>query len=225
MIYLKGVPLKALIFDYDETLVNSLKAFHHAFNVALSIVGALPLPYEDFFRLYVSDSLEYAIPPGVSQRDFWEYFLRAYESPGSKPTLRDDAVRVLRQLRGKGIKLALVTGRKCSLKCFVKELEELGIRDFFDFVTTCLVYEDYSFAFSKKAAIREALTFLNVREEEAALVGDYETDMKSAKDVGILSVGVCTVHAGPELISKWGADIVMKSLDDLIPSLKRRGLL
>jgi len=222
---LKGVPLKALIFDYDETLVESLKAFHYAFNVALSLAGALPLSHEDFFHLYVNDALESVIPPGIPHEKFWEYFLRAYENLKFKPVLRNGAVRVLRQLRDRGIKLALITGRKCSLKTFVRELEEIGIRRFFDFTATCLVYEDRSFAFSKKLAIREAMTALNVGRREVALIGDYKTDMRSAKDLGILAIGICTAHAGPKVLSAWGADIVIEKLDDLIPCLERRELL
>jgi len=211
---------KLVMFDYDQTLVDSLDAFYLAFNMARAIHGLKPLPRDIFHEMYVRDSLDSLLPPSVNRAGFWETFLRVYEVRLSRPRVFKGAYEVLRWLRARGVKTALITGRKCSLRAFKAELRELELDGYFDIIVTGLTIEDDAFLFSKRKGLRAVLSWLRVSPGEAVLVCDYKTDIVSAKAEGIRVIGVTLGHVSREDLEAYGADLVIDNLDELISVLE-----
>ncbi len=217
--------VRLVIFDYDQTLVESLEAFRFSLNLARTMYGAKPLSRSEFLSMFFSDSLSNAIPKGVSPEDFWEIFLRAYELSHPLPKLRSEARRALSEIKSRGLLTALITGRKCSHSTLGRELRALGLWELFDTIVTGLDWEAYDYVFSKVRGLEMILKELEVRPNQAVMVGDYRADIVSAKEVGIIAVGLATTRYTSLKLIEWGADIVIRSLDELIRVLEAEGLL
>jgi len=207
---------RLVIFDYDQTIVDSLDAFYLAFNMARAIHGLRPLPRHVFHKMYVSDSLDSLLPSNVDRVGFWETFLRVYETRLPRPRVFKGAHKVLRLLKERGAGTALVTGRKCSLRTLKAELRELGLDRYFDIIVTGLTVEDDTFLFSKRRGLRAVLARTHVSPEEAVFVCDYKTDVVSARAEGIKVIGVTLGHVSREDLKAYGADLVVDSLEELI---------
>jgi len=118
------------------------------------------------------------------------------------------AKETLESLRGKGLKVGIVT-RNC----------EEAVRKVFPDV------EKYCDVFVSRDAIRnvkphpEHLTFvtkaLSVSEEETVMVGDHTIDIQAGKRVGMRTVGVLTGRVKREEFEKAGADCVLKDASDI----------
>jgi phosphoglycolate phosphatase-like HAD superfamily hydrolase len=86
------IKAKAVIFDTDSTLVDTMKRFFDVFNEMLEAQESSPLTWAEFFDRYVADSLyEVAVALKARQRrvrlhQFWMEFLRKYreENPNGK---------------------------------------------------------------------------------------------------------------------------------------------
>lgn len=212
---------KAVIFDYDQTVVDSLAAFYECFNMALTLNGLKALGWDEFAILYARDELDSVIEGRVGIKDFWELFLRLYEVVRAEPRVYPSALPVLSWLKRQGVGTALITGRKCSEKVLAQELLTLGLLQYFDVVMTGLTVEDESFLFSKRRAIREALALLSSQPSEAVLVCDYKTDIISGKMEGLYVVAVTTGHMSRDELAEQGADAVIEDLRELPEVLER----
>ncbi len=97
----------------------------------------------------------------------------------------EELVKLLRSLREKGFKLALVTMQ--SLRSTKIVLTRLGVFELFDVVVTRDVTVD------RALQIQTAMRKLNIIQDEAVFIGDTPRDYEAAKKVGIkfISVGRC----------------------------------
>jgi len=213
---------KAIIFDYDQTIVNSLRRFYLTLNLCLSLYGAKTVDYEVFINLYSSDSLDILIPSHVDKQVFWTTFLKQFEkTPVSLSSLLPGALETLHELRRLGLKIGLVTGRLTSQEEFGKELKALGLYELFDAFATRLLAGEAFTPKTKMEAIRKLMMLLNVNPSQCVIVGDYHEDMIAAKELGSLPIGVLSGLMSPELLEKSGAKIVVGSIADVAPLIRK----
>jgi phosphoglycolate phosphatase-like HAD superfamily hydrolase len=66
----------------------------------------------------------------------------------------------------------------------------------------------------KKKAIRKALKKLKLKPHEVCYIGDKPTDIISANEAGVFSIGVLTTHKVSEL-AKHKPDLIIQNIDDL----------
>jgi len=184
------------MFDLDGTLVE----FHHNYllDEAERIIQLLnhPLvPREelhagfrlfDFFR-FVDESL---IPRHQFREDFWKHF-KAHEIPD--PILLEGVKETLEALRGRGVKLALVTSRFEPSEKVCRSLEFCGILEYFDCVATKTSHDN--FWADKCPQISETLKKLNIPASKAVMIGDVPHDASSARLSGV-SVVISLLSGG-----------------------------
>ncbi len=210
--------MKAVIFDLDQTLIDTLKRFYIVFNKVLEIYGSPSINWDIFIKHYSDDNLDMLIPSGISRNDFWWNFLKKYndvkiDSDSPIP----GAVEILKLLKKKNCLIAVVTGRAVKEEDVWRELDEFGLSKYVDLILTKLsIPNNDDNALSKTKLFKLASRLLNVSPSECIVVGDYWNDILGGKAIGAkLVIGVLTGHMSKEKLIEYGADIVIKNIAEL----------
>jgi phosphoglycolate phosphatase len=123
------------------------------------------------------------------------------------------AVRALKDMKSKGLKLAVATNAGRGYMSHI--LDYFEIRRYFD-DTRCAGDERTD---DKGALIERVLERLSVDPERAVMAGDRSTDVFAARRAGTLAVGCTWGFASPEELS--GADMLVDSFPELTRLLER----
>lgn len=220
-----SAPLTTVLFDFDDTLVDSLRARVAALDQAFSGAEISHLSPVDFFRNLNGGQLETALArveaeTGV-QRGLMERYRVAYWSkePGML-TVYPGVRPLLQQLASRGVKLGVVTqkgrdievgGRRAGV---VAEMEELGILDLFAVIVG---FEDVTNYKPHPEGINLALSRLDARAVDTVVVGDSAADIGAARAAGCWSChATWGLPAQDNSQSDLTADMVANTPDALL---------
>ena len=179
--------VKALVFDLDGTLIDSKQDLVLSVNATLRAMGREELPAE-LVASYVGSGAPVLIsralggaPDSEELQRALKFFLAHYEEHKLDYTRAYAGVReALEELRG--VPMAVLTNK--PVKISVRILEALGLAGFFK-----AIYGGNSFA-TKKPDPLGANTILGefgVAGREAAMVGDSEVDVQTARNAGMVA--------------------------------------
>lgn len=172
--------LKAVIFDLDGTIGNTLPICIRAFEEAVSpyagrrltrreVVETFGLNEEGMVRAIVTDRWREAL------HDFY----RVYESMLDGAQLYEGIPELLDLLRQAGVRLALVTGK--GAECCQVTLRHFGLEDFFSDVLTGDPGENV-----KAKNIRAVMERYGLKPEECFYVGDALSDIEQSQKAGLV---------------------------------------
>ncbi len=218
-------PLTTVLFDFDDTLVDSLRARVAALGQTFSGAGISHLSPVDFFHNLNGGQMETALAQvetetGVGQ-GLMERYRDAYwtKEPGSL-TVYPGIQQLLQELASRGIKLGVVTqkdrdteidGRRAGVTA---EMAELGLLDLFPVIVG---FEDVTNYKPHPEGINLAMSRLEARPGETVVVGDSSADMSAARAAGCWS---CHATWGlPAQVNgqvDFKADMVAKTPDALL---------
>lgn len=191
--------IKAVIFDLDGTLLNTLDDLTDATNHALNAVGRNAIGISDV-RGFVGNgvpklierALRFTAPSAVGTdgtddgtfaatlEKFTEYY-NVHNTDKTK--LYDGIAELLAALSARGIKTAVVTNK------YDGAAQALKIR-FFPTVDFVVGTSENVRPKPARDGVDRALAALGVSADEAVYVGDGETDMLTAKNAGLPAVAV-----------------------------------
>ena len=135
-----------------------------------------------------------------------------YELEAAHTTsLLPGVVETLRALREMKLKMALFTINCVKSTSYI--LRRFRLKGFFDAIIT---RESVSAVKPDPAHLEAALRALNVRAEEAVVVGDGVGDMRCAQGLNVIAVGVTTGVSSPEELTRAGATYLISSFTDVI---------
>ena len=214
----KAMKIKAVIWDLDGTLLNTLDDLAASTNAALMQCG-LPQRTTDEVRRFVGNGvhklIERAVPEGGENHPKFQQVLDAFIAhygAHSKDTTApyDGIIDALDTLARQGVKLAIVSNK---VDFAVKQLS----RDYFGSRMLSAVGDDPSRR--KKPApdsVLEAMRQLGVGAEETVYVGDSDVDVMTAHNAGIPCIGVtwgfrdeaCLRGAGDVHIAHTAAELL-----------------
>lgn len=217
-------PVRALIFDLDGTLVDTLDGIANAINCALMRHGLAPLTISE-----VADRVgeggtalvEYALKKtgheGHSERvaQLQESYFQAYLSaPIHGTRIFPDVIPMLERAQARNLDLAICTNKAGVLAEAV--LEGLGLTRYFRF----LVYGD-SLPYRKPhpGPIKWIVGQMGVPLEACVMVGDTENDVLAARNSGVRSVFVSFGYSKLESLRSQ-PDWVVHHFDQLDPILR-----
>ncbi len=191
------VAYKAVIFDMDGTLVDSLASYHTAFNRGTAKFGLPPVGIKPLSQCLTQGmTLEEVIRemhPSLNGEEFVkacreEVYNSFLTLSDEAQVLLPDAVEVLLALKARGIKMGIATGRSSQPSQVRESIAKLGIEHFFDAVVTCEVNA------RKPApdALIDCAHQLGVDPAECIAVGDAESDIEAARAAGATPVAVTT---------------------------------
>lgn len=198
--------VKAVIFDLDGTLLDTLKDLANAVNEALRHAN-MPVHSIDDVRMFVGNGvkklMERAIPGGENNPEFdstYQYFREYYAAHCKENTkLYPGIWELLGDLKKRGIKIAIVSNK---MDPAVKILNN----DYFSGMMDAALGE--SEAVSKKPApdmVFKAMEELGVTKDEAVYVGDSDVDIKTAENCGLPCISVTWGFRDTKFLLEHGA--------------------
>ena len=205
---------KLLIFDLDGTLADTIESIRHAVNLALSKFGYPQKSYDEI-RAAIGDGalllMKRVLPDSVSRDDtFVRDFLRLYEDMYDTTYSEADRcyngiVDTLKVLRSRGYTIAVLSNKQDK---YVKQIAEKILPE--GIVSIALGQCE---GCPTKPDPTAALTIscqLGFRATDTAMIGDGETDIMTAKNAGMLSVGCAWGYRGRDTLKKHGADHIRR---------------
>ena len=137
-----------------------------------------------------------------------------YELEAAHATnLMPGVLEALKTLKRLDLKTAIFTVSGEKSTNFI--LNFFRLERFFDAIIT---RESVSAVKPDSAHLQAVLTSLNVEPEEAIVVGDSKWDMRCARELNVIAVGVATGISSPKELMLAGANYMISSLTD-IPTL------
>ncbi|MBW4330367.1 HAD-IA family hydrolase [Stakelama sp. CBK3Z-3] len=217
-------PFDIVGFDLDGTLLDTSGDLAAAVNHALVLAGREPLSVQDIRSKIgggAKNMLRLALDEtgGCDEAEFrrlHKELLGFYEAHiADHSVVFDGLPDAIASLHERGVKTAIVTNKFESLA--EKLMREIGLRDSF----ACLIGGDTmgkSFAKPHRAPIDEMIR--RCGGGRTAFVGDSIYDIQAAQNAGVPAIAVSFGFVtGP--VEELGADAVIDSYADLLPTLER----
>jgi len=214
--------MKAILFDLDGTLLDTLDDLAAAVNVALTARG-YPERSRAEVRRFVGNGvrrlMELAVPEGVSGAEFESCFeeMRAYYADHSAIATAPYAgvLEMLAELKVRGTPMALVSNKPDGP---VADLAE----QYFPGMFSVTVGDSPSRA-RKPAPDMPlyALERLGVSREEAIYIGDSEVDIQTARNAGLPVVSVTWGFRDREELEKLSPDYLVDTPEELLSLLEK----
>jgi len=207
--------VKALIFDLDGTLIDSKRDLVLSVNATLREMGRAELP-EDLVASYVGSGAPVLISRALGgsaeaeelQRAL-KFFLAYYDEHKLDFTKAYFGVReALEELRG--VPMAVLTNKPVNIS--VRILEGLGLAQFFR-----AIYGGNSFATKKPDPLgaNTILEEMGIVGARAAMVGDSEVDVQTARNAGMISA-IVNFGFGRHDRERYPADIYIDRMEELV---------
>ncbi|TQR20636.1 HAD family hydrolase [Psychrobacillus vulpis] len=180
--------MKAIIFDFDGTLANTLPICYYAFQHVFKQYDNKDLTSEDIKAMFGPSET------GIIRENLLDlnkeqaiemYYEKYFEKHKQLVERNSDIDDLLRYIKEKGIKLGIVTGKaKRSLDISLKALD---MEDLFDVIITG---DDVIDPKPHPEGIIKALALLDVQKDEAIFVGDSEADILAGVRADVYTIGV-----------------------------------
>ena len=171
-------PLRAVVFDLDVTLVDSLPITIEGFNAACARFGG---------RDYSRDEIMAHFGPGESQifarlvgaqnaNDAYRIYREYFDENIERVKLHPGVDRVLTELSARNIPMAIFTGRGQATTQSI--LKALNLTDLFADVVT---YNHVTAHKPSPEGLLKACQTLGLEPQSVAMVGDSPSDIKAAR--------------------------------------------
>jgi len=218
--------VRAVLFDLDGTLVDTISDIGLAFNRSLAAYGLDPVPLP-VVRNWVGKGAPKLIARAFERAkrvvddslkaEIFNHFISQYEQlhvqQESTAALFPGVLPVLAQLQSAGLGLSVVTNKQRSLACAT--LQQVGILQYFTHVIggdTCLHRKPHPMP------LIHACSLLDVSEKAAVMVGDSMNDVDAARAAGIPVVCVPYGYNEGEALDDLSGDYLINQFSEL-PSL------
>lgn len=209
---------KAVIFDLDGTLLNTLDDLADSTNYALSKFGYPTRTIEEvrqFVGNGVAKLIERAIPEGKNNPNFEKclaIFKENYaQNMYNKTAPYNGIIEMLSNLKSRGIKIAVVSNK---FDLAVKKLCKKYFEGFIDFAAG----ENEAQGIKKKPApdtVISVLNEFNFAPEDAVYVGDSDVDIMTAKNSKMPCISVTWGFRDEKFLLENGATVLINAPSEI----------
>ena len=209
--------LKAVIFDLDGTLTDTLGDLTNSVNYALKECGFSERKKEEI-RSFVGNGVRKlvycSVPDGTAEDvaekclDIFKEYYRDNSLVETKPY--DGIIDVLKELENKGIKIAVVTNK---MHTAAVDIVEHFFGNLIDFTAGQI---DGMAQKPQPDGIYLALEKLGVSKKNAVYVGDSEVDCVTANNAGIPCFGVTWGVRDREVLEAHGAEFIAEKPQEIL---------
>lgn len=221
--------IRAVIFDLDGTLINFNLDIKSIRDETIQFLNGQGYPSslfslnESIFKMLEKLEVYMKSKGDEEERNFTKIkkavmsIADRYELKATRTTnFLPGVLETVRALRKMGLKMALFTIR--GTKSTNHLLKRYNLNRFFDAVVT---REDTVAVKPDPAHLKEVLKILDIEPTEAIVVGDSVLDIKCARKLDIIAVGVPTGIAAPMELTQAETTYLISSITDL-PTLIRQ---
>lgn len=215
--------IRAVVFDLDGTLLNTLEDLANATNWALRHNG-LPERTIDEVRRFVGNGvrrlIERAVPADTEaallEQVFADFKIYYVSHCQDCTCLYDGIPEMLEQLKAGGYKMAIVSNK---LQAGVDELYEFYFRE------TIEVAVGEREGIRRKPApdmVETALKELGISADEAVYVGDSDVDLQTARNSGLACISVLWGFRDRDFLVEHGATCMVERPAEIVSLLNRQ---
>ena len=208
--------INTIVFDLDGTLLNTLEDLQDSVNFALERQG-FPLRTLSEIRSFVGNGIrllmERAVPENIDNetfeicfKDFCDYYKIHMED---KTAPYEGINDMLTNIKKAGFKTAIVTNKADFAA------QDLCKRMFGENIDFVVGSSDDRPNKPAPDGVFYALEQLDSAIENTVFVGDADTDILTAKNAGLPSIGVLWGFRDREIIEEAGAEHIVESVKDL----------
>ncbi|MBQ8140192.1 MAG: HAD family hydrolase [Clostridia bacterium] len=214
---------KLLIFDLDGTLADTIESIRHAINLAAEKFGYPEKSYDEV-RAAIGDGamalMRRVMPQGDAENDSAvKKFLACYEAMydvtySEADKCYDGIPEALEALKERGYTIAVLSNKQDNyVKLITSEIIKDGIASL-----AAGQLEGYPTKPDPTVPLLIA-DKLGFSAENTVFIGDGETDVMTAKNAGMVSVGCAWGYRGKEVLAKYGADYIISKPSELLDIL------
>ena len=208
--------IKAIIFDLDGTLLDTLQDLQTAVNYALEKHGMQERTIDEV-RQFVGNGvrrlMELSVPEGEKNPEFEAAFadFKAYYSEHNLDFTKpyDGIIAALKDLKEKGFRMAIVSNK------LDVATESLRQHFFSDYIETAVGDSPERQRKPAPDGVFEAMRRLGVTKEECVYVGDSDVDFRTAQNAGLPCVSVLWGFRDRELLASLGATVFCETPEEL----------
>lgn len=203
------------IFDWDGTLCNSISKIVRSLQAAAEAAGEGYLEThhaKQIIGLALPVAIERLFPNSdeIQQGRIAQFYRSAFHSDGASSPLFDGVEDTLNELKARGHRLAVATGKtRFGLD---HGLLETGLAERFC-ATRCA---DETASKPDPTMLNELLKQLEFSAQDAVMVGDTTFDLEMASAAGMRSLGVSFgSHSSSQLLAH-GPELILDSIPELL---------
>lgn len=212
--------VKAIIFDFDGTLVDTLFDLQDAINFALKENG--------FNKTYSYEETKYLIGKGIRvlcsralsytnhtiedeervYRDFYKFYTL---NQINKTRPYKGVIETIKKIKNQGIKVAILSNKKESnLIEIVNQLFPLGLFDI------AMGKRDEFALKPNPNSLLYLINELGVSKEDVLYVGDSDVDMEVAINAGIKKIAVTYGYREREVLEKYCPEYFVGDIKEIL---------
>ena len=211
---------KAVIFDLDGTLLDTLEDLTDSCNQALAGLNYPPHTVDEV-RQFVGNGLgvmmEKALPGGKSNPDYGkalDSMKRIYAGNyRNKTRAYPGVLELIEQLKEKGVKMAIVSNKPDA------QVKELAALYFTSIPQEAAIGENEAAGVRRKPApdsVYTALKALGEDKSTAVYIGDSDVDMATARNSGLPCVSVAWGFRSRDFLTAQGAGPIVDRPEEIL---------
>ncbi|WP_099363725.1 HAD family hydrolase [Fredinandcohnia onubensis] len=210
--------MKAIIFDFDGTLADTLPVCFYAFQSV----------FKEFDNIEVTpDEIKAMFGPsetGIIKENLMEsnhdkaieLYYEKYSEKHQELVVENQEINdLLLLLKREGYKLGIVTGK--ASRSLLISLDCLNMNGIFDVIITG---DDVTIPKPHPEGVNKALAQLNIKNTEAIFLGDSDADILAGKEANVHTIGVQWLPNYQTLEFSVQPDEKLSSVNEFIQSLK-----
>ena len=208
---------KAVLFDMDGTVLDTVGDLTDAINVSLEKFG-FPVRSQEEVKSFLGKGpahfVNCAVPEGTDEatrRQVLAFYEPYYDSHCQIKTAPYPGImELLHCLKNRGIQLAVISNKQ------EPAVKALAARHFGDLLALAVGTSDSIPCKPNPAAVLSAMGELGVEKSETLYVGDMDVDLNTARNAGIDCVCVAWGFLGRKKLESLGAEHIVDSTEELL---------
>lgn len=214
------VRYRAVVFDMDGTILDTLEDLRDSVNAALAWGGFAARTTEEI-RSFVGNGatrlIERAVPAGIDDGQVGKvlaYYRAYYEAHAQIKTAPYPGIQeLLENLRAQGVMLAVVSNKPDAA------VKKLAAHYFPHVFHAAVGARDGVPVKPSPESVWAALERLDVPAVESVYVGDSDVDIMTAQNAGMDGIAVAWGFRGEAFLRENGANVIVRSAAELAERL------